>query len=72
MHRIIYQFGLPGAIILGDHYAGAAGQTNEEADQQVDDRTGAAAHGGERFFTDETAHDHGIRRIVELLEKRPK
>ena len=49
---------------LGDGHGGAGGKPGEEADHQVDDLGGGAAHAGKRLFSDELAHDHAVDRIV--------
>ena len=56
-------------VILGDDNRRTGRKANEEADDQVNDLAGRAAHAGQSLFSDKPAHHHGVRRVVKLLEK---
>ena len=56
-----------GAVELGDHHAGAAGQTGKKADEHVHNRPyGTNSRKG--LIADIVAYHPGIHRIVKLLE----
>ena len=59
-------------VELGDDHRRAAGQGHEEADDQVDQYGGAAAHGGQGLCAHEFAHHEGVHRVIELLEQRSR
>ena len=63
---------LLGPVELGDDHRRAAGQGHEEADDQVDQDGGAAAHRGEGRSAHELAHHEGVHRVVELLQQGPR
>ena len=70
MHRRA-DFLLPAtAEELGDNHRGARGQAHKEADNQVNQVAGGAAHRRQGFLAHILAHDDGIRGVVQLLEKR--
>ena len=48
----------------------AGRQADEKADQQIDQRARRAADRRQRLFADKLADDNGVRRVIELLEKR--
>ena len=67
MHNITCPVVLPGSVILGDHDTCPAGQTHEETDKHIDDRS-YSSDSGECLIADIVADDPGINHIVELLE----
>ena len=69
MKRILELLFTTAAVILGDDNGRTGRQSYEEADDEVDDLAGRAAHAGQSLFSDKPAHHHGIRRVVKLLEK---
>ena len=50
-----------------DDYGCTEGQTSEEGDQCVDDRTGGT-NGCKCLFSDKVSNDQTVYRIVKLLE----
>ena len=61
---------LPGAVKLGYDHRGAAGQAHKETHQQINQGAGASTHRSQGLLSHKAAHHHGIRRIIQLLEKR--
>ena len=72
MKSILKIFFIARPVILGDDNRRTGRKANEEADDQVNDLAGRAAHAGQSLFSDKPAHHHGIRRVVKLLEKCPE
>ncbi len=63
-------FKLTAAKILSNHHRGAGGHAHKQTHQKIDEHAGGSAHGGQSLFAHEIAHNHSVRRIVELLKKR--
>ena len=57
------------AIGLGNDHRGAGRDAHKQIDEEIDEHTGGAAHGGQGLFTHKVAHDHGVSRVIELLKK---
>ena len=53
--------------MLGNYHAGTAGQTEEKADQHIDDGTDGA-DGGKRLVADVVPHNPGVHGVVKLLK----
>lgn len=70
MYRLTDLAVAPPAVELREDDRRPGGKADKEAHHQVDQRACGASHGGQRFLAYEFAHDDGIRRVVELLEKR--
>ena len=68
VYRLMYLFRPVRTVILADDHAGAAGHSQKEADEGVDNGP-HGAHGGERLIADEIAHHPGVHHVVKLLEQ---
>ena len=58
--------------MLGNDHGRTGGQAHEKAHQKVDQVSCGSAYGRQSFLSNEFSHDHGIRRVVKLLEKGSK
>ena len=56
---------------LGDNYRGARGQAHKEADNQVNQVAGGAAHRRQGFLAHKVTYHHRVHGIVQLLEQQP-
>jgi hypothetical protein len=54
---------------LGYNHRGAGAQAHEKAYGEVQQHSGAAAHGCQSLGAHELAHHHGVHRVIELLEQ---
>lgn len=57
------------AIGLGNDHRGAGRDAHKQIDEEIDEHTGGAAHGGQGLFAHKVAHDHGVSGVIELLKK---
>ena len=60
------------AVMLRDDDAGAGGQADEKAHDQIDDDQIGAADGSQRRLADQTAEHNGVDHGIQLLEQRPQ
>ena len=58
--------------MLRDDDAGAGGQADEKAHDQIDDDQIRAADGGQRRLADQPAEDDRVDHGIQLLEQRPQ
>ena len=72
MDSIAHHIGLFGSVILGNDNRSTGGKADEKADQKVDDGRGRTAHCRQRLFPKKAPYNHGICRIIELLEEGSK
>ena len=67
-HRLFDLGGILGAVGAGGDDGQAVADADAEADQQLIDRA-AGAHRRQRGVAQNVAHDHGVGRVVHLLEQ---
>ena len=59
-------------VELGYNDSRAGGHSDEKTNQQVDQCSRRTAYRGKCLFSHKLSNDHGIRRVVKLLEKCSK
>ena len=70
--RLPHHITLPRAVMLRDDDAGAGGQADEKAHDQIDDDQIRAADGGQRRLADQPPEDDRVDHGIQLLEQRPQ
>ena len=70
MHRVMQPLVVVGAIGLGNHHAGAGGQSRAQAHHHVDNAA-RAAHGSQGLLAHKPADHQRIHRVIQLLEQKP-
>ena len=72
MHGLADSFFILSPEKLGNNHSSAGGKPHKKAHHQIDDHGSASTHGRQGLLAHIAANDHGVRRIVKLLKKRPK
>ena len=72
MNRFLHLLVFLCPIELGYNDSRAGRYSDEEANQQVDQCSRRTAYRGKCLFSHKLSNDHGIRRVVKLLEKCPE